>query len=278
MYYILIASAFFATICSFLAATGPVVDESKRGLSWITKKGWAFIILSAFLAFSPAIINYLQTNDVTARDLKTQKKYDSSVTVIRAEYDSATGVVVDKFQTSQRITDSVLAKLGDSLDLANKRIVKIAKDTSRKNIFIGESPVVELLPGGEIVLIDSSATEYYFNYSFVSNDAGSTVKDLFMTLTIKSTTDSIYIILDHRRIADTGFEMSKGEPHRQKFQIQKFVDFRYVYAWLQGIYVNSQGKEGKTDKLYVLDLVTKQVQLLGGNSRKETIARIEKLH
>lgn len=270
--YLVSISAALTAIIPLMAKPGQIFNRTYKWYKRIRGTGYIIIAISALGIY----FNILQN---TYNDQKNEEKETKLKESLNKSYKSSLDTMRNNFTNSSKeiinVVVSSLGKYGFKADSANRRLVRIVRDSSKTKIVMPTQPVVRLCPDSGISLNKRTKNEYIFNSSFCSLDAGSrkfnfSIKSVYQdSLGIlhyggnaKIFPQSIILYKDSQFKTTFGYKVSVG-------QMPKIVE---VYLYVIGTYENLDGsKIFPLDELYVYNLDDNTFRILSNEKRDEIV-------
>src|ERR1035437_4288503 len=279
---IIIGIALIIAISSFISSTGKLLDRRKKGLKIITKRGWSLITLNFGVIILSVAQYYLNENELNQKDIEASNKQAIRDSILKSNYDSSLYVLKNKFDTSNiNIVSTIsqtLGKYGYLLDSAQKRLVKIIKDSSKTKIITQEDPILSICSFEGIKLIKIENGIYYFNLLFCSEGAGCTGFNVNASIVLSDSIPSIsFLYLKDNLVLTDELQIPKDAAYLMHFNLSEKLKFNLLYVYVNGTYTNiERTKTYKIDAAYYYNKIFKTYGMVAGETRKNIIDYIEK--
>ena len=269
---IIVIITVLASLSSFISSAGKVADGRRRGIRYITRKGWITIGLNATVVVITVIQFFLNEQ----KDRKNKREQDIKDSISRENYTRDIADIKKRFDTTNINIIEQLAKYGFKADSANNRLVRIVRDSSKTKIISGPDPVLIICPDKGIVLEKVTDSILYFNVSYCSQDASSSAFNLKNTLFIE---DSIGNTIYHKnqKLLPFDTKLPKDGRYTSSFNVPKVFYPSTVYLLIQGAYKNYDGsKKYPVNVMYRKDSKTNIISISRDETRDEYIKRMGK--
>jgi len=259
-------------VSTFMATNGMLMDNRFKGFfERLTKNGWRLIVVNIIILI--VLIGQYYHNKYIAKikDQEYQIKQDTRYSILKVRYDSSLLVMKSKFDESNIKTittvTEVLGGYGYKLDSANRRLVKILKDSAKTKVILPNDPV---LLCSAIQLYEQTRGNSVYRIEICSNDAGSTGFDIKGNfLAVDSLNHKIY--LGGKTIFDYEDRIPKDSINGFYIGINDSL-YSYVLIRLLGSYKNIDGsKSFPIDDVITYNIKARTFHDVTGPKRKEII-------
>lgn len=247
---------FVSGIVTVISSMGSIIEE---GTHKFTTRGKVMVGFICVLVFLPLVQNWLQNKADERKERDTKIAQDRRDSTLKAQYDSSLSVIKSEFDTTSMnyvlVVSETLGKYGYKLDSSTKSLKKIIRDSSKTRI-ITESfdPVLSLGDDDRnkgISLVDRKNGSYNYEITIYSMDAGSSRFSLTCSAAIIGKDFSKPIYLSQFPTCDYKTTLSKGFGLTIYFRVNEKNVYDYLVIWLRGSYYNMDGsKKYFTDQVY----------------------------
>ena len=206
------------------------------------------------------------------KDQEYQIKQDMRDSILKARYDSSLVVMKSIFDESNTrtittVTD-VLGKYGYKLDSANRRLVKILKESPRAKRMLSNDPV--LLCSAFMVYEQTRGNSVY-RIEICSYDAGSTGFDIKGNFLAEDTLHH-KIYLGGKTIFNVEDRIPKDSINAFYMGIDNYGLYSYVFVRISGSYKNMDGSRTfLMDDVIAYNIRNKTFYTTAGTRREEII-------
>ena len=271
LYFIIIA--FLVAISALLSSIWEIIDREKKGLKYITKRGWiiiglnASVIIFSVLQYNQNEIDVKQKEDEakteqTQRDSILRNRYDSSLYVMKQKYDSSHANII-------RTLASALGQYGYKLDSSNQKLEKLIKDSAKTKVILPNDPVLTLCSNG-IRLIDTTDNKHHYGISFCSNDAGCTDFKIKIYVVLFDTINNYSYAGLYDFPSDS--QIPKDIKYELYFDITDNLIYTKLYFLVKGTYKNiERTKTYPTNIMYYYNRLGNTSGVITGETRASII-------
>jgi len=258
---IITAISLFTAIVAVIAAKEVIWDESKNGWRKLNLRGYVVIPCAICMSILPLVQYFIQNDEEIKKEMGRRAETVKHDTQLRKEYETSVSLMKKDFDTSSdktlRIVGQILAKQNDSLDIANKRIIKLMHDSGNIKMVLPDQPVFQLVTTDEFgPAINFLKFENGFNHyslTFMSQDGSSCCYDLKISAVVLFDTTLLGMAYKGPvRMALTGTDnLAKDEIRHWSFTIDNSHPYNWLYLWVRGTYGDRNGTHTyKLDKVY----------------------------
>lgn len=273
---IIILIGIFAIVSAFIASTNKMYDGAKKGLKRITLSGWVFISCGFILVALPVIQKFIEDDkhkdEQETHDQKLKKEYNSSVLIMKKEFDKSNEASITKISTA-------LGKYGFALDSTTLLLRKL-RDSIKIAVTHGNDPVLGIADNG--VRLDEVMTDnkYKFRIIVQSKDGGSAFFRIKWSFIIGDTLGMAYYSENSGQ--ESPMEYSERIPQNNVIDAPVICygngnGLKSIFIWIRGSYKRVDGSGNfKIDDLYAYYLGNKRLVQMKGETRKRMIGLINK--
>ena len=278
--FIIIGIALLVALSSFISSVGKLLDRRRKGINIVTKRGWLIISLNFGIIILSALQYFFNEKDLKQKDYEATKKQTLRDSVLKSNYDSSLYVLKNKFDTSNINTVSTisqtLGKYGYLFDSAQKRLVKIIRDSSKTKIIVQQDPILSICSFEGIKLTKTENGLNYFDLLFCSEGSGCTGFNINIAIVLSDTipSNNYFYFKDNLKLRDQ-VQIAKDAAYVQHFNFSDKIIFKFLYIYVTGTYTNiDRSKSYKIDDIYYYNKIGKTVGLTEGETRKNIIKYI----
>lgn len=278
--FIIIGIALLVALSSFISSVGKLLDRRRKGIKIVTKRGWLIISLNFGIIILSAFQYFFSEKDLKQKDYEATKKQTLRDSVLKSNYDSSLYVLKNKFDTSNINTVSTisqtLGKYGYLFDSAQKRLVKIIRDSSKTKIIVQEDPILSICSFEGIKLTKTENGLNYFDLLFCSEGSGCTGFNINIAIVLSDTipSNNYFYFKDNLKLRDK-VQIAKDAAYVQHFNFSDNIIFKFLYVYVTGTYTNiDRSKTYKVDDIYYYNKIGKTIGLTEGETRKNIIKYI----
>jgi hypothetical protein len=263
----------------FLPSLSTFYNTKSFGKIKFTPVGIATIILGILLIIF-SVLQYKQIkkdetekeeqakSEQDNRDIKLQKRYDSSLLVMQSKFEEANN-------KSDSIVSENLGKYGYKFDSIQNRLVNLNRITTINN---GDDPVLDIASDDEAKGIEIKSIkdkEYYLQISLISNDAGSSSLEIKYSFVCDDTTGYLYY---HNQSVPVNYSHAIGKNKYVVSFSSIYPIFRphFIYVWARGKYKNiDKTKSYFFDQVYYYNVYGNTFGIMKGNTRLRIIEKVK---
>jgi hypothetical protein len=279
------ATAFVTATAGIIAALPVIWEPSKKGRIKFNFRGYIFIACSILLVILPAALYVIQSRsdkeERDARDAALRKDYLTSVTKQQQDYRASVMQIRKDFGDSSYRTEVVIAQIlsiqRDSLDIANKRIIKLMHDSGNIKTVLPDQPVLDVMNMQEgkegFKFIKYEDGVFHYSINVLSQDGASCCYNLKLSaVALDSASNQLAYIGPIRSGLTATDDLAKFGAYQWTFQISYPRLYDWLYLWVRGTYSDREGKHTYTiDKVYYNRKGPNTGGSMGGDTRKSVI-------
>lgn len=249
-----ITATAFATATAGIIAAIPVIWEPTKK-TWIkfNLRGYIFIACSILLVILPVALFVIQSRsdkeERDTRDAALRKDYLASVAKQQQDYRASVMQIRKDFGDSNYRTEVVIGQIlsiqRDSLDIANKRIIKLMHDSGNIKTVLPDQPILKVSDdatdkGLRFIKFEDNVNHYRIN--FVSFDGGSCCYKLKISgVVLDSTLGQLTYKGPIKNMLDETDNLAKYESTAWAFMINNTHPYDWLYVWVRGTYGDRDG-------------------------------------
>jgi hypothetical protein len=265
---------FLLVLYSILLATkGNAKEETNKGFRPF---GQRLVTVNVIMLILLMAQHYHNRYLVKIKDQEYQIKQDTRDSIGKARYDSLLFAMKSTYDASniQTITAvaDALGKYGYKLDTANRRLVRILKESPKTKVIFSNDPVLSC---SAFILCERTNGNSVYRIEIGSNDAGATGFDIMGNfLAVDSLHHKIY--LGGKTIFDFKDRIPKDSINGFYMGIDNYSLYSQIFIRLSGSYKNMEGsKSFLMDDIIAYNIKDKTFQTAKGSIREEIIAFLE---
>lgn len=270
----LIILATFSVIISSLG--GLRKSGAYQGWKSFTERGKLLIRINIAFALLTIVHLWYSQDQAKRKEVEAEKKETAKEKELKKRYDSSLLVMKLKFDTSSikttRVITETLAKYGFSLDSANRKLMKIVRDSSKNRVILPDMPIVNICENG-IKLLNAANDQISFSIEVCSDDAGSTGFELKAHAATLDSTGKFKYIKEFNTIPHD-YKITKAGSSKMFLSIPAQSDYMYMYIYLLGTYESLDGKTQNLNSLIRYNFSNKLTKDVGGNTRDRVIGML----
>lgn len=279
---IIIGIALLVAVSAFVSSTYKLIDRRRKGLKIITKTGWLVIALNFSIIILSVLQYFINENELTQKEIEANKNQTFRDSVLKSNYDSSLYVLKNKFDTSNINTvtaiSQTLGKYGYLFDSAQKRLVKLIRDSSKTRVIETEDPVLSICSFKGINLIKVEKGLNFFDLLYCSEGAGSTGFNVRTSIVLSDSipSNNLFYFKDNL-ILSYELQISKDAAYVQHFNFSDKIKFNLLYVYLNGTFKNlNRSKTYKIDAVYFFNKISKTSGIVAGETREKLIEYVNK--
>ncbi|MFN4249294.1 MAG: hypothetical protein ACK4EY_16320 [Flavipsychrobacter sp.] len=260
-----IAIAVLQAFILIIPISGKLSDNRRNFPNNYTKRGWFLIACSVTtIGLIWWIFSITENEEITARNnLNSQLANRDSVNS-------------RKLDSSNRNTVKLLAEYGLKVDSANKVLVKVIRDSSKRVVIENIDPVLSVC---DIHLTGNVLDTITIKITFCSNDASSSDYKILTHIiaTDSFTNNSKLVYISRKYFLEPVSRISSNNNFYNLFDFYNRSEFSLLYFYVTGTYSNGDNsKQYSINDVYYIDLNKNRNGLLSGDSRKRIISFVKK--
>jgi hypothetical protein len=274
-------AALVTAIVATIAAKDVIWDPAKKSRVKLKGHGYVFIICAILMVIFPLVQYYFQSKQDDQKENKRKTEQAKRDRELRIEYEASVSQIRRDFGDSNYRTLTVIGNIlsiqRDSLDIANKRIIKLMHDSGNIKTVLPDQPVLDVINMQEgkegFKYIKYEDGVYHYSINILSQDGASCCYNLKLSaVALDSASNQLAYIGPIRSGLTATDDLAKFGAYQWTFQIDYPRLYDWLYLWVRGTYSDREGKHTYTiDKVYYNRKGPNTGGSMGGNTRKSVI-------